>query len=100
MLGIAGGERQSTASLMWVFSGKGLTHSGITHHTHYRKAERAFSLVSLMAQVNCTTEFQTVSNFSSSARTIGGSWVMQERDQCDSSSENVAPFYWLQLVSG
>lgn len=53
-----------------------------------------------MAQVNCTTEFQIVSNFSSSAGTIGGSQVMQERDQCDYSSENVASFIGCRWVLG
>lgn len=82
------GEGLSRASLMWVFSGEGVAHSWITHHTHYTKAEGAFSLGSLMAQVNCITEFQIVNSFSGSARIIGGSQVMQERDQC----ENVTPF--------
>lgn len=93
-------RRESRASLTWLFSGEGVTHFGIAHYPHYTKAEGAFSLVSLMAQVNCTTEFQIVSNFSSSAGTIGGSQVMQERDQCDSSSENVASFIGCRWVLG
>lgn len=65
----------SRALLRWHFSGEGAAHSGITRNTHYPKAEEAFSLVTLIAQLKCTTEFQSVNNFSSSARTVSGSQV-------------------------
>lgn len=83
----------SRALLRWHFSGKGAAHSGITRNTHYPKAEEAFSLVSLIAQLKSTTEFQSVNNFSSSARTVSGSQVTwgEGRDWRDNSSKNVAP---------
>lgn len=100
-LSITGGKhRWSRDLLRWFFSGKVAVHSGITHNTHYIKAEEIFSLLSPMAQLTCMREFQSINDFSSSAKTVGGGQVTWKRDQCVYSRLKCCIFHWLWLASG
>lgn len=98
---ITGGKhRWSRELLRWFYSEMVVVRSGITHNTPYIKAEETFTLLSPMAQLKCTREFQSINDFSSSAKTVGGGQVTWERDQCAYSHLKCCIFHWLWLASG